>query len=369
MDRTATQDLTSLLPSLSALPPELVELASSLFAQSRSQATSLKPDEEVARSYACAHIACERLKTRLDLPNITARPPCPPRIYKKLFAFLDSTLQARTPRKRARDVDDDVNAQHSTPTRAGQATANAKQKRHDASSARYPIKRRTPKRQKQAASVVDCSELLPMIRGVCEVLGAKEAMPHVYSGVRVEATAIDPEQYPALIIAITLATLKKLGRRLPARPSEAAAAKMIEFDDTLVQRGFYTINEAKNVEDLVMTASELSEDYGKDWQKAEWCTNIETLTIERDGDATDDVYSEINVRPGADEDDLNAVMSSKISTKSLETRKAGRKEGDDLLAPGLGTMFCAAVDWLSDERRAAYAHWEQKILAQIEILS
>ena len=56
-----TQALISLIPTLTGpLPPELLELAVSLLAQSRSQASSLKADEEIARSYACANLACER---------------------------------------------------------------------------------------------------------------------------------------------------------------------------------------------------------------------------------------------------------------------------------------------------------------------
>lgn len=42
------------------LPPSLVELAGSLLAQSRNRASILKADEEVARYYACANLACER---------------------------------------------------------------------------------------------------------------------------------------------------------------------------------------------------------------------------------------------------------------------------------------------------------------------
>ena len=61
MDRSMSQALISLIPSLSGpLPPDLLELAVSLLAQSRSKASSLKADEEIARSYACANLACER---------------------------------------------------------------------------------------------------------------------------------------------------------------------------------------------------------------------------------------------------------------------------------------------------------------------
>jgi len=61
MNRAIEQDLTGLLPTLSeALPAELVQLAVSLLAQSKSKASSLKPEEEIARGYACANLACER---------------------------------------------------------------------------------------------------------------------------------------------------------------------------------------------------------------------------------------------------------------------------------------------------------------------
>jgi len=52
--------LVTLVPSLNSLPQELTSLAGSLLAQSRARATNLKPDEEIGRTYACAHIACDR---------------------------------------------------------------------------------------------------------------------------------------------------------------------------------------------------------------------------------------------------------------------------------------------------------------------
>lgn len=58
---TIEQALIGLIPTLNGpLPPELVELALSLLARSRSVAHSLKQDEEIARPYACAQLACER---------------------------------------------------------------------------------------------------------------------------------------------------------------------------------------------------------------------------------------------------------------------------------------------------------------------
>ena len=72
MDRSVAQALIGLIPTLTGpLPPELLDLAVSLLAQSRSKASSLKPDEEIARSYACANLACERCEA---FPGLIASP-------------------------------------------------------------------------------------------------------------------------------------------------------------------------------------------------------------------------------------------------------------------------------------------------------
>ncbi|KAK1508394.1 origin recognition complex subunit 6 [Colletotrichum tamarilloi] len=130
MNRSIEQTLLSLMPTHgSALPPSLVELAGSLLAQSRHRASTLKADEEIGRLYACAHIACDRLKISLDLPPIEPRPPITPRIYKRLYSHLDNILpntalnrtpgKNGTPRNRQRHgVDSPVRTPHRpTPTK------------------------------------------------------------------------------------------------------------------------------------------------------------------------------------------------------------------------------------------------------------
>jgi origin recognition complex subunit 6 len=100
------QALITLVPTLNSLPQELIDLSTSLLAQSRNKASSLKPEEEIGRTYACAHIAVERLKPRLDIDKVVARPPVAPRIYKKLYGYLDAALkEPATPRtNRLKDV-------------------------------------------------------------------------------------------------------------------------------------------------------------------------------------------------------------------------------------------------------------------------
>lgn len=103
MNRSIEQTLLSLLPTHNSdLPEPLTQLASSLLAQSRNRASTLKAEEEVARLYACANLACDRLKISLNLPPIDPRPPIPPRIYKRLYNHLDKILPATasTPSRR-----------------------------------------------------------------------------------------------------------------------------------------------------------------------------------------------------------------------------------------------------------------------------
>ncbi|KAL5343527.1 origin recognition complex, subunit 6 [Aspergillus crustosus] len=92
-NRPVEQALVTLLPThANDIPQELQSLALSFVAQSRSFSSSLKPDEEIARPFACAELACKKLSRALKLPPLLGHPPCPPRIYKKLYSFLEQSL-------------------------------------------------------------------------------------------------------------------------------------------------------------------------------------------------------------------------------------------------------------------------------------
>ena len=69
MSRPIEQALNNLIPRHpGSIPPELIELASSLLAQSRSKISNLRAEEEIGRTYACANLACERY---FPLPSTT----------------------------------------------------------------------------------------------------------------------------------------------------------------------------------------------------------------------------------------------------------------------------------------------------------
>ncbi|KAL6235810.1 hypothetical protein BDW75DRAFT_128102 [Aspergillus navahoensis] len=100
-NRPVDQALATLLPTHAQdIPQELRSLALSFVAQSRSSSSSLKPDEEIARPFACAELACKRLARTLNLPPLLGHPPCPPRTYKKLYSFLERSLTLASPRRK-----------------------------------------------------------------------------------------------------------------------------------------------------------------------------------------------------------------------------------------------------------------------------
>ncbi|RDW79037.1 uncharacterized protein DSM5745_05889 [Aspergillus mulundensis] len=115
-NRPVDQALATLLPTHAQdLPQELRSLALSFVAQSRSSSSSLRPDEEIARPFACAELACRRLARTLNLPPLLGHPPCPPKTYKKLYSFLERSLNLASPRRT------ESASASGTPNRSGSA--------------------------------------------------------------------------------------------------------------------------------------------------------------------------------------------------------------------------------------------------------
>ncbi|KAI4207671.1 MAG: hypothetical protein LQ348_000519 [Seirophora lacunosa] len=176
MDKAVNQAVTSLIPEFNnPLPPELLELAVSLLAQSRNKASSLKPEEEIARTYVCAHLACERLKPKLGLPKIQPRPPCPPKVYQKLHRYLDSTLVTGA-RRTARASKP---AEPATPSRTPTVTP----RKTGATPSRTPASARAKRKREAVIREEIPGWVMPAIRGLCKRFAAPIASPHVFAGV------------------------------------------------------------------------------------------------------------------------------------------------------------------------------------------
>ncbi|KAI0025286.1 hypothetical protein F4780DRAFT_775270 [Xylariomycetidae sp. FL0641] len=379
MSRTLEPTLLSLLPTYStALPQPLLELASSLLAQSRHSAGVLKAEEEVARSYACAHIACERLKITLDLPPIRPRPPIPPRIYKRLYTHLDHVLPAasvgksprvRTPSSKLRDSGslfsgggnqrtpsrsvpskDDSLAQFRSPAAKGTSTPAR-------SGNRQPPRLAAKKKAGGPTSALP-AWVRPVVQLLCKELDGERIGRTVLAGMQ---TIVAPhgkrtkdewvnENLTSLLAAVYCVTSSQVyvleqGKDLDARQYtrmrksilrtlEVAPEKIVmkDMDEDELWIGWADIG-TKDVDLAIAKVIESG------WQKEEWFAGIKYLVdaqhSENDGEA--DVTME---------DGDEARM------------------GEELHIQRADTMFQSRWD-MTDRKRAEYREWRESILQQI----
>ena len=380
MNRAIEQALTSLLPRLNTdLPSQLTELTSSLIAQSRLKASNLSQDEEIARTYCCANIACERLKTTLNLPKIEPRPPVAPRVYKKLYGHLDTALvaqrQQRSPKKIQRgDVQELPQPPPKTPTKrkaTNPTVASASKKGRqtpskEASLAQY--KKVTTARKSELQHGERGLEIPawihPMIRGLCAKLEAKGAAPHVLAGVSSVLTLPTPklvdgkgtgkERIPALLAAVfILARTRLLGvttdgkEYVGLRKQILNGIRELRTDKELIKKvsgiqkgkkGWEGYGEVvgKDVDAWLMELS------AKGWVELDWFGNIESGA----GLGLPEWVDYDNYELQNEEDDEE-------------------DEGEETMM-GLGTMLQDKVDFLSKRKRDEYKVWKESFMRRLE---
>lgn len=361
------QALTGLVPAISGpIPPELIEIALSLLARSRSVAHSLKSDEEIARPYACAQLACERYnicfpldchlidtirtKLRFNLPTIVSRPPCPPRIYKKLYNYLSSALPAS-------------NAPREPQTPSKRATSAATSARN---TPKTPLSaKKTPRSTRKPAGSSAPEWIMPAIRRLVKAFNSGSAAPHVFTGVESvlpllermsSAAAESPSKRPrrsaatsqtnsaslpdarirALVLVIFLYVYNKL-RDVEVTPEqykgwrETAITALLELPPT---------GEEVTYEDLSLEAEELMPMVQSEgWLEMEWF---------------------MNVTPQEGEEAMDGVEFSGTSAKSVVSQTSA----SDYI--GLGTMMQDATDYLGESRRQDYLRWRATIMARVQ---
>ncbi|KAK1254318.1 hypothetical protein MKX08_008313 [Trichoderma sp. CBMAI-0020] len=194
MSKQVELALVSLMPTYgSDLPSPLVESAGSLLAQSRHLASTLKADEEIARLYACAHIACNRLKITLDLPTIEPRPPIPPRVYKRLYTHLDNILPntSASGRRTRKASSRQRNAGHSPASSQSRPLPSRPEPSKDSSLAQFRKRsgsdtKTALKSDRKAHASVRESDIYPwiqpVIRHLCVEPGHKKLAPSMLAG-------------------------------------------------------------------------------------------------------------------------------------------------------------------------------------------
>ena len=348
-----TQSLSSLLPG-SNPPPKLISHAESLLALSRQRASHLKPDEEIARAYACCDIACQKLRAQLRLPlPKSGKAPCKPAVYKKLIKFLEGILnddgEKATPKKRT------ANGQMKQPQPV-QVDTPSKKQRNDKASFAGTIKASNSKSQE--AGDDDAPDFVtPSIRTLCKALSTQTLVPHVYTGTSIVLHFADmwptPDPPPgfrsdtlALIVALYLLVLTKMQK-----------GKMTTqiYNKTVAKAGEVLVleEEKHKVEGWIKRINR------EGWCKGqEWYGTVPEDVLDRDSMTDTAEVAE------DDEDDLIPARR-RIRRKNVEVDE---EDPENVLLPGLGTMMQDAIDWTNDERQAEYKKWKQKIMKEMDAL-
>jgi origin recognition complex subunit 6 len=304
-----------------------------------------------AMPYNCVLYAADtaRSKKRFNLPAIVSRPPCPPRIYKKLYTYLSSVLPAsdatrepQTPSKKSASATASTRATPKTPL-SGRKTP-----------------RSTRKPEGQGADVPEW--VMSAIRTLVRAFDISSAAPHVFTGVEsvlpllrrmTEATAETPSKRP---------------RKLASQPASAVSdARVLGLIAVVF---LYVFTKIKDVE--------VTPDQYKEWRE----TAVETLLESQSGDniTYDEISFEaeelmpmaqvegwlqmewfLNVMPQEDSEPMEGVELSSVTPGKRTVNKTG---GSDYI--GLGTMMQDATDYLGGRQREDFKEWKAKIMARVQ---
>ncbi|KOS22539.1 Origin recognition complex subunit 6 [Escovopsis weberi] len=352
--------LISLVPTYgSDLPPSLVELAGSLLAQSRHLASTLKAEEEVARLYACAHIACDRLKLTLDLPPLAPRPPIPPRLYKRLHAHLDRVLpkdagnerRTRTPRSKLRGAGSSPKARDlpSRPTPSMEAALSQYRKEPNTRT-RTPVKARV-----QGHANVQESPLYPwvqpVIRHLCTQSGTKKLAPSMLAGMEsilLQGGSRTTDDWAirnatALCAAIILFVAMRVRNLVPEQAVDPEVIRPARGE---------IIDQLAQARQEVPTSGMREETFWEGW------TDIRVQEFDK-------AVAEVRQRGWLDADwyhDIAGVMQFDQAGLS-ETEEAD--SATQIRNRRADTMFQDQYDLLSEAERADYATWRANVMARI----
>lgn len=409
MNRSIEQALLSLLPTHnSTLPKPLTELASSLLAQSRHRASTLKAEEEIARLYACSHIACDRyslipsprlissynsqantltcrLKITLNLPPIEPRPPIPPRIYKRLYNHLDNILPAtatsstpgrgtprgeggriRTPSTKLREAAQNplgtsplANKSRATPTKEKSLAQFRATPTGTLSKTRTPATAsRTPKPPPSGPLP---PWVRPTLRFVCSEVGPRRIGPVVMAGfesiVAPHGKRTEDGWVNGNLVALLGALYLYVWRGVTSPGGQDLdPAKFVSFRKSLVR----ALSKAR---EAVEVTSKAGDEDGEPW--AGWydvrIKDLDTAALRTN-------------RHGWLEMDWAAGIEDLVRAGQGVNEADEEETGDDDARPEVGqirradTMFQERYDYLSERKRKEYAIWKEGILRRIKEL-
>lgn len=320
-------------------------------------------------------------------------PPCGPRIYKRLYAFLEASLKEEPSTPRARRVGDVIGV---TPGSGRGVGATPRSGRLGASAAKATpgsLGKRNRAAPEEDSGASDLPAFtMPLIRHVCETCKLPRAATHVYAGVesvyramqttaqsaereggtpstRRRSNGVDAdtvtssmisvptdEQIPALVAAVYLMTAQAMRGQ-----SGTAATKLQQRKTQTAVTTFFATQDPPAVTIQPDQLHEDTETYiqaatSQGWTDMEWYRKLSS-TEEATGHDEDNGPSTPRRQPA----------KTPLRRKEKHSQRKIGEEGENPagLLPGLGTMFQPAVDWLSEERRAEFGAWKEDLLVEV----
>ncbi|KAG8160471.1 hypothetical protein KVR01_010007 [Diaporthe batatas] len=375
MSRQIEAALLSLLPTQNSnLPPSLVELASSLLAQSRLRASTLKAEEEVARL----------LKISLNLPPIEPRPPVPPRIYKRLYTHLDKILPASSVsgRGRANGPGTPRSKQLSSPASRPLPSRRTPSKELSLAAFRTPAKPASTAKSSSTSTATSLGPsfppwLRPTATHLCSALRqgrGPDLAPTVIFGlesiIAPNRRRTDDEWVNGHLAALLAAIYWYVSESAQLAPGEDMTADASR--SSLNARRKPILGALKSAREVVKPpvtrgrkiAAATEEDKAVFWdgwaeglKAADISEAVEEVAVRKWLDS--DWFRSIDLLRDAGEDagqvDPDANPDDLISTTApLQIRKAD-------------TMLQDRFDYLSERRRVGYKHWKAGILRRLEL--
>ncbi|TLS27494.1 hypothetical protein PpBr36_04379 [Pyricularia pennisetigena] len=409
MNRTIPQTILSLLPTLNSaeLPPPLIDLAGSLLSQSRHLLSSLKADEEIARTYACAHIACDRLKTSLNLPPIEPRPPIPPRVYKRLYTHLDSILpiiSTPNPRSGARGKNGAVTTPSSVRFRDALVESPSSGRRGARGERPTPSKEqtlaqfrssgtggkgsaRTPAND-QPGSLANTSRsahhppwLRPTARFVCADLEETRVLPFVMAGLDAIVTPYGKptndewvqQNMTALLAAIVFYSTRAAANNAAnatANGEGAAAGNLSNEQYKIIEKRLLNAIAKARREVVVPGAHDASSGHPGQEGDADGNSKIDAWSQWSDLKARGlkQALMVVNDRKWLEDDWFRGIDDLTDAQVLADSHSTDNSANDGVQLRRADTMLQERHDYLSERRRRDYRIWKAQILKKMSVL-
>ena len=308
-----------------------------------------------------------RLKRALDIPPYTVRPPCPPRIYNKLYKYFHQVLEVKVSRPRAAKVsngDDLVPVSSKTPSRPTSIETRGIPKSKD--------KQQQPQDESNVETHIP-EYVTSLVERLCTEVMDATAARLVFAGVNAVLTLSPPcppkdaetpkeplkDKVAALAIAVCFYVQARIyGGQAAAKDLTARRKAAVDIANNSPDKG--SGNQKIKDEDVELWMHEL---HSRGWLKLPWFTGIDSDFTSRSTTGSEDEDDSLGRQVRSlgsvdheeqDDDDgsepLRPMRKRRRLPADSSQRQSWRKE---IVEPGLNTMVCFS-DYSSSPGRFLY---------------